>query len=187
MEESIRVLLRGTSKLPYTSIGKEVTIEDAEKVWKTVEVFIHENICKNKSVVIRQIGTFCVKETKIPLAHNPLRYLFKRTPMFYAASQMCLYFRIKPSRAEDIPPITFLNPSTIAQRCHISRHKVNELIKEIIVYIYRCLAANSEAKLPIHGIGTVIFRSDAVKVSFEKSFLTEIQGNDLTEIHEPCL
>ncbi|KAG8199697.1 hypothetical protein JTE90_022146 [Oedothorax gibbosus] len=176
MMRSIEDLVKGTKELPYPSIGKDITIEEAVRIWKAVGEFVYQNLLQNRIVSIPNIGKFAIHEEKIPVAHNPSRFYCRRTPIFQLSSRLTRHFRMKETNnlINGSRPEVSLNISTIAYMCHVPRFVVDVCIKEITAAVYRRLAENVRVELPFAGIGVVSIRRETYKILFQYKLLKRI-------------
>ncbi|GFU34750.1 hypothetical protein NPIL_545131 [Nephila pilipes] len=178
--KSIEEVFKEAAELPYSLMGKEITMEDAVTIWKAVGKFIRYYLQQDKHVILPNIGKFYVQEVKIPVAHNPARCLCRKRLVFQISSQLALNFRIKfsPDQIEDPNPQIRVNRSTVSCLCHKPRFKVDLCLREIVAYVFDRLAAKIPVQLPFTGIGVLIIKGETYRMLFDDRFTTKIEEAD---------
>ncbi|GIY77410.1 hypothetical protein CEXT_19981 [Caerostris extrusa] len=178
---SIEEVLKEVEELPYSLIGKELTIEDVVTVWKAVGKFIMCYLLQDKHVILPSIGKFSTQEVKIPIAHNPSRCLCRKRLVFEVSSQLALNFRIKYShnQIEGPNPQVTVNRSTLSCICRKPRFKVDLCLREIVAYVYNRLETNLPVHLPFTGVGMLVIKGEACRMLFDDKLISRIEEIDV--------
>ncbi|XP_015920070.1 coiled-coil domain-containing protein 81-like [Parasteatoda tepidariorum] len=186
MVQELQTLVNNLKENPHTYIERLVTAEEVTSILHEVGKFIKENLQKNNTVVINGIGTFGLKQEKLLVSQQPVKYLISQIPVFVLSHSLALKFRIKWSRKyyEASFPERVFNSSYIAAKCKIQRSKVCLAMSELIAFMERSLFCQNALELPIVGVGTLRVHEDHYKMDFDESFLKDVSIQDVLYVVE---
>ena len=191
-----------TQKIPYhliqsseliplrrEKIISKFTQEELDSCWKALCINIIKNYQRGKGTLIKGFGTFTFKGTEINLegtTNELFRDKKERLPVFLVSKEFnenlksgeytkqygIRYFTYKENKNI---PISNLNYSEIAFALSMTKEKVSEIIKHLILYINESIMKNKFKNKIMPGLGVLILKQNILAVKFNESFEIDIR------------
>ena len=160
------------------------TQEELDSCWASLSTNIIQNYHRGKATFIKGFGTFTFKGTDINLegtTNQIIRDKKERAPVFlvskdfiqdlksgeYTKQYGIRYFNSKENKNI---PIVNINFAEIAFSLSMSKDKVSEIIKHLILYIKESIIKKKFKNKIMPGLGVLILKQNILAVKFNENF-----------------
>ena len=179
-------LLHSTELIPLRreKIISKFTEEELNSCWESLSTNIIQNYQRGKGTLVKGFGTFTFKGTEINLegtTNEIIRDKKERLPVFLVSKEFnenlktgeytkqygIRYFTSKENKNI---PITNINYAEIAFSLSMSKDKVSEIIKHLILYINEAIIKKKFRNKIMPGLGILILKQNILAVKFNEKF-----------------
>ena len=187
-------LWQSTELIPLRreKIISKFTQEELDLCWESLSTNIIQNYQRGKGTLIKGFGTFTYKSPEINLegtTNEIIRDKKERLPIFLVSKEFnenlksgeytkqygIRYFTSKENKNI---PISNINYSEIAFTLSMSKDKVTEIIKHLILYIKEAILKNKFKNKIMPGLGVLMLKQNILAVKFNDKFEYDIKGKN---------
>ena len=184
-------LIQSTELIPLKNekIISKFTQEELDSCWERLSTNIIQNYQRGKGTLIKGFGIFTFKGPELNLegtTNEIFRDKKERLPIFLVSKEFnenlkageytkrygIRYFTSKENKNI---PITSINYSEIAFSLSMSKEKVTEIIKHLLLYINESIEKNKFKNKIMPGLGVLILKQNILAVKFNENFEAEIK------------
>ena len=179
-------LLHSSELIPLKreNIISKFTQKELNSCWESLTTNIIQNYQRGKGTLVKGFGTFTFKGTEINLegtTNEIYRDKKERLPVFLVSKEFnenlktgeytkqygIRYFTSKENKNI---PISNINYSEIAFSLSMSKDKVSEIIKHLILYINEAIVKKQFKNKIMPGLGILILKQNILAVKFNEKF-----------------
>ncbi len=160
------------------------TQEELDSCWESLTTNIIQNYQRGKATLIKGFGLFTFKGTEINLegtTNDIFRDKKERSPVFLVSKEFNdtlktgeytkqYGLRYYTTRENKNIPISNLNYSEIAFSLSMTKDKVTEIIKHLILYINEAIVQKKFKNKVMPGLGVLILQQNILAVKFNENF-----------------
>ena len=187
-------LWQSTELIPLRreKIISKFTQEELDSCWESLSTNIIQNYQRGKGTLIKGFGTFTYKGPEINLegtTNEIIRDKKERLPIFLVSKEFnenlksgeytkqygIRYFTTKENKNI---PISNINYTEIAFSLCMSKDKVSEIIKHLILYIKESIIKKKFKNKIMPGLGVLILKQNILAVKFNENFEYNIKDKN---------
>ena len=160
------------------------TQEELDSCWEALTRNVIQNYQRGKGTLIKGFGTFTFKGTEINLegtTNDVFRDRKERSPVFLVSKEFndtlktgeytTQYgLRYYNTRENKNIPISNINYAEIAFSLSMSKDRVSEIIKHLILYINDAIVQKKFNNKVLPGLGVLILKQNILAVKFNENF-----------------
>ena len=179
-------LWRSSDLIPLKreKIIAKFTQEELDSCWASLSTNVIQNYHRGKATFIKGFGTFTFKGTEINLegtTNQIIRDKKERAPIFLVSKEFIndlksgeytkqYGIRYFTSKENKNIPIVNINFAEIAFSLSMSKDKVSEIIKHLILYIKESIVKKKFKNKIMPGLGVLILKQNILAVKFNENF-----------------
>ena len=165
------------------------TQEELDSCWESLSIAIIQNYQRGKGTLIKDFGTFTFKGTEINLegtTNEIFRDKKERLPVFLVSKEFNenlksgeytkqYGIRYYTNKENKNTPISYINYSEIAFSLSMTKDRVAEIIKHLILYIKESIIQKKFKNKIMPGLGVLMLKQNILAVKFNENFEMNIK------------
>ena len=165
------------------------TQEELDSCWESLSTAIIQNYQRGKGTLIKDFGTFTFKGTEINLegtTNEIFRDKKERLPVFLVSKEFNenlksgeytkqYGIRYYTNKENKNIPISYINYSEIAFSLSMTKDRVAEIIKHLILFIKESIIQKKFKNKIMPGLGVLMLKQNILAVKFNENFEINIK------------